>query len=234
VFKLSTNGALTTLHSFTFNGDGANPQATLVQGNDGNFYGTTSRGGTNGDNGTVFKIGTNGALTTLYSFTGGHDGADPGGLVKSVDGNFYGISSGGNTNLNNGYGYGTVFELGTNGALTTLYSFSGGSDGADPGGLVQAGDGNFYGTTVRGGAGGAGTVFRMTILPEPPELNITPSAAGFVLTWPTNYAGFILQSTTNLGSPVWSTDSPAPLVVDGHNTVTNPTSGAQQFFRLKQ
>ena len=68
MFKISTNGALTTLYSFTGGNDGANPQAGLVQGSDGNFYGTTSRRH-EGDHGTVFKISTNGALTSLYSFT---------------------------------------------------------------------------------------------------------------------------------------------------------------------
>ena len=48
MFKISTNGALTTLYSFTGGNDGANPQAGLVQGSDGNFYGTTYGGGTNG------------------------------------------------------------------------------------------------------------------------------------------------------------------------------------------
>lgn len=58
--------------------------------------------------------------------------------------------------------------------------------------------------------------------------------------WPTNYAGFdysgyILQSTTNLGSSgVWTANSPAPVVVNGQKTVTNPISGTQQFFRLNQ
>ena len=69
VFKISTNGALTSLYSFTGGNDGANPNAGLVQGSDGNFYGTTYHGGTNGGNGTVFQISTNGALTSLYSFT---------------------------------------------------------------------------------------------------------------------------------------------------------------------
>jgi hypothetical protein len=58
------------------------------------------------------------------------------------------------------------------------------------------------------------------------------------LTWPTNNAGydytsFTLQSTTNLLAPLlWSTNPPAPLVIAGQSTVTNPITGPQQFFRL--
>jgi uncharacterized protein (TIGR03437 family) len=49
------------------------------------------------------------------------------------------------------------------GALTTLHSFSGGSDGGDPvAPLIQASDGNFYGTTLGGGANGFGTIFEIT------------------------------------------------------------------------
>jgi hypothetical protein len=67
-----------------------------------------------------------------------------------------------------------------------------------------------------------------------PRLTIMSSGANVVLTWPTNFAGFTLQSTTNLISPaVWNTNSPAPVVVNGQNTVTNPASGSQKFFRLK-
>jgi uncharacterized repeat protein (TIGR03803 family) len=54
VFKLGTNGTLTTLVSFD-NTNGAYPQAGLIQGKDGNFYGTTSIGGANSD-GTVFRL----------------------------------------------------------------------------------------------------------------------------------------------------------------------------------
>ncbi|MEY2429377.1 MAG: hypothetical protein QOJ40_2262 [Verrucomicrobiota bacterium] len=54
VFRLTTNGALTTI--FSFNGtNGAGPQARLVQGADGSFYGTTANGGATG-NGTVFRL----------------------------------------------------------------------------------------------------------------------------------------------------------------------------------
>ena len=101
--------------------------------------------------GTVFKISATGALTTLYSFTGGMDGGHPkAGLVQGSDGNFYGTTlfGGYRNNLNN-YGNGTVFKISATGALTTLYSFTGGKDGGTPyAGLVQGSDGNFYGTTV--------------------------------------------------------------------------------------
>jgi len=59
-----------------------------VQGADGNFYGTTAGGGRYSRNGTVFRMTTNGTLSTLYSFTGGSDGASPAaGLVRGADGN---------------------------------------------------------------------------------------------------------------------------------------------------
>ena len=237
VFKMSPAGALTTLHAFDGKNDGANPRAGLVQGSDGNLYGTTS-GGTN-NAGTVFQISTNGAFTSLYFFTGGKDGATPlAGLVQGSDGYFYGTTSGGGAYTNQyGQTFGTVFRISTNGAFTSLYSFTGGKDGANPrAGLVQGSDGGFYGTTSGGGQGGAGTVFRLTIVPiSPPHLILVRSGPNVILTWPTNATDFTLQSTTNLGSSaVWSTNSSVPVVVNGQNVVTNPISGTRQFFRLSQ
>ena len=162
-FGAQAGVVLTTLHSFGVFTNGANggmpgPSAGLVQGSDGNFYGTAQYGGTNGGHGTVFKISTGGALTRLYSFTGGNDGAGPNGVVQGSDGNFYGTTHFGGTN-----GLGTVFQISTNGALTSLYSFTGSDDGGNPsGGLVQGSDGNFYGTTGSGGANQVGTVFKIS------------------------------------------------------------------------
>ena len=70
---------------------------------------------------------------------------------------------------------------------------------------------------------------------SPAQLTIMPSGTNVILTWPTNALGFTLQSTTNLASPaVWSTNSPTPVVVNGQNTVTNPITGPQRFYRLVQ
>lgn len=130
-----------------------------MQGSDGNFYGTTSRGGTS-DTGTVFQISSAGTLTTLHSFTGGADGATPeAGLIQGTDGFFYGTTLLGGTNND-----GTVFQISSNGVLTTLYQFSRNRiDGENPeAALVQGSDGNFYGTTRAGGTRNAGTAFKIS------------------------------------------------------------------------
>jgi uncharacterized repeat protein (TIGR03803 family) len=185
VFKITTQGALTTVHAFgsiqiTISAalDGIAPYAALVLGQDGNLYGTAYGGGSNGY-GTVFKMTTSGVLSSLYSFgaitdTNGDelDGANPKGpLVAASDGSLYGTTYQGGSNANqSGDGFGTVFRITTNGALTTLYSFgllqdANGNplDGANPvGGLVQGGSGALYGTTSAGGDNGNGTVFEIT------------------------------------------------------------------------
>ena len=174
VFKMATNGTLTTLVSFSLT-NGAQPHAGLTLGNDGNFYGTTSYGGiTNSSyphgSGTVFQVTTNGMLTTLASFSGTNGAAPFAGLTLGNDGNFYGTTFfGGITNSTyDSYGLGTVFQVTTNGALTTLVCFDF-TNGAKPvAGLTLGGDGSFYGTTRFGGitnssyTSGMGTVFQVT------------------------------------------------------------------------
>ena len=159
VFKMATNGMLTTLYTFTGGDDGAYPYAALVQGADGNFYGTTTSGGPYFFGGTAFMITTDGILTPLYDFTNGDDGASPwAGLILGADGNFYGTTYYGGV-----YGGGTIFELATDGTLTSLGQFNS-TNGANPkGNLAQGADGSFYGTTFYGGTNGNnGTVFRLT------------------------------------------------------------------------
>src|ERR1019366_3915567 len=172
VFKITSQGALTTLYSFCPAGfpcaDGADPFAGLVQATDGNLYGTTEFGGASGD-GTVFKITLAGTLTTIHNFNGA-DGAYPlSGLIQASDGNLYGTTSGGGEGANCTFtnSCGTVFRVTPGGTLTKLYSFCSQpncTDGAAPqyGSLLQGDDGSLYGTTWAGGANDEGTIFRIT------------------------------------------------------------------------
>jgi len=77
------------------------------------------------------------------------------------------------------------------------------------------------------------TVFEVSA--SPVHLMMMPRGANVILTWPTNASGLTLQSTRNLGSlAVWTSNSPAPVVVNGQFVVTNLISGPQQFFRLSR
>ena len=155
VFRLTTNGTLTTVAAFNYT-DGSEP-AELVQAANGILYGTTFGGGANG-NGAIFQLTTNGALASLASFNYTNGGSLPyDGLVQTPDGNFLGTTYEGGA-----YGYGTVFEVSAAGGVTTIYSFTGGNDGGHPAAaLIEGGDGNYYGTTAYGGAYDDGTVFRL-------------------------------------------------------------------------
>jgi uncharacterized repeat protein (TIGR03803 family) len=157
VFKITPSGTETVL--FSFPAGSSNPYTGLIQGSDGNFYGTTGAGGTS-DDGTVFKITPSGTETVLHAFAKtGSDGQTPyAGLIQGSDGNLYGT-----TYFGGAHAFGTVFKVTPSGTETVLYSFAGGSDGEHPyAGVIQGSDGNFYGTTYQGGAGGFGTVFKLT------------------------------------------------------------------------
>jgi len=66
------------------------PTAGLIQASDGNFHRTTSSGQNNG--GTIFKIRATGTPTTLYTFEGTTNGANPNALVQDTNGTFYGTT----------------------------------------------------------------------------------------------------------------------------------------------
>ena len=159
VFRLSQNGAVTTLYSFDIT-HGGSPFSPLVQGKDGNLYGTTQTGGTSPNPwGTIFKLTLKGNITLLKNFD--LDAADGGiptaGLVAGSDDNFYGI-----TNQSNGATNGTVFEITKTGTYSLLHTFDQ-TDGAlgHPTPMQQT-NGLLYGTTFEGGLDNFGVFWSLS------------------------------------------------------------------------
>jgi len=150
-----------------------------------------SNGGSAGA-GAVFKLDTKGHESTLYSFTGGNDGANPyAGVILDSAGNLYGTTYGGGldgagvvfkldpagrdsagnlygTTEYGGrgpcifFGCGVVFQLDPAGHETILYSFSGGADGSNPETGVIRDAAGTLYGTTVGGGSGAGVVYKVT------------------------------------------------------------------------
>jgi uncharacterized repeat protein (TIGR03803 family) len=163
VFKLSPDGILTVLHTFT-GVDGKNPRSGLTMDAAGNLYSVTVGGGNLSCNppngcGTVFRIDPSGTETVLRAFGSPADGRYPMGTPALDEaGNLYGTTVLDNTNT----GYGAVFKLDPHGKYTVLHRFRG-QDGAGPaGGVIFDSTGNLYGTTTTGGTTNAGVIFKLT------------------------------------------------------------------------
>jgi uncharacterized repeat protein (TIGR03803 family) len=214
VFKITTNGVLTTLASFGRDPDGyaAYPSAGLVLAQDGNFYGTTAGGGTNGNLGTVFRVSPAGELTSIFSFNGTNGNDVESGLTLASDGTLWGTTryGGGSYDGTYGSGNGTVFQITTNGILANVISFSLATGGQPFNAtLVEAANHLIYGTTTAGGVYGAGTIFR--VVSSPPLItSITQSNGTITLVWTaiTN-ATYRVEYETDLTSGNWT-----PLVPD--------------------
>jgi uncharacterized repeat protein (TIGR03803 family) len=207
VFKLAPGGTETVLHSFGAGSDGQRPEDGLLA-NNGSFFGTAPFGGAGGY-GTVYKVKPDGAEKVLYSFTGGNDGQYPvGALIAGSNGNLYGTTYSGGA-----YGFGTVFRMTKDGTKTTLYSFAGGTDGANTYATLFADkNGNLYGATVLGGGSGCGgygcgTVFKLA--PDGTETVIHSFKGGSDGAAPqeglmTDGAGNLYGTTVNGGSKACS------------------------------
>jgi uncharacterized repeat protein (TIGR03803 family) len=157
---------------YAFNGglDGAEPWAGITVDAAGNLYGATLYGGSN-NRGAVFKLKHNGSgwiMNPLYSFPPS-DGTYPEArVIIGPNGTLYGTSVYGGT-----FGQGAVYNLRPPAnpcratlcpwTETVLYSFTGLTDGGNPGygDLIFDHAGNLYGTTTHGGANGYGVVYEV-------------------------------------------------------------------------
>ena len=163
VYKLAQTGSGWVLnYLYKFLGGDKGTYASVIVGPNGLVYGSADGGlqNCNGkDCGFVFDLrpwpyacltSTCGWMEdVLYQFTGLNDAYGGGFLVSDPVGNLYGTSEYGGAQ-----GKGAVFELTPSGGgwtETILYSFTGGSDGANPWGYLLLGnDGNWYGNFYGG------------------------------------------------------------------------------------
>jgi uncharacterized repeat protein (TIGR03803 family) len=179
VYKITPQGALTTLHSFclTTCADGAYPTLGLTMSRSGDFYGLSNVGERNPNAflGQIFKISSSGVfhdvLTVCPNTICPTDAGPIGTLMLSSGGAFIAPGPG----VNYGTGPGVLYSMSPSGVPTILYSFcddsichDGSSYNRTP--LAQSASGQIFGTFAWGGAGayctqtsGCGTAFRVSM-----------------------------------------------------------------------
>jgi uncharacterized repeat protein (TIGR03803 family) len=144
IFKISTAGKLTSIHSFDFS-DGSLPLAPLAETSAGGFYGTTIEGGDG--YGTIFKVSSGGAFSTILKFFRTNGGNPNSGLLQATDGDLYGESP-----YAGSWAEGEIYKLTPPHSVTTEYSFGSNDEGGGNNALLQSTDGEFYGTYGNPGA----------------------------------------------------------------------------------
>ena len=153
-FQLTPSGSgwqENILHNFEGGADGEYPIAGLTLDPAGNLYGGTQSG-------SVFELRSsngNWIFGAVYTLDGEEVSAN---LTRDTAGNFYGVSWFGGA-----YNQGAVYKLTNSGGTwtyTSLHDFTGGSDGAQPTGIVILdGSGNLYGTAAAGGLTDCGSLW---------------------------------------------------------------------------
>jgi len=147
---------LKVLHNFAGSSDGSYPFSTpTVSGN--LIIGTAPDGGSGGC-GTLWQYNNkNGKFGVLHSFNCGTDGGYPYGTPAATAGNkvIYGTADYYGT-----YYYGTVWAFTRKGStMSTLYNFTGSSDGGYPYSGILATSSALYGTCDYGGTDYYGVLF---------------------------------------------------------------------------
>jgi len=170
--------------------------------------------------GAVFSISTTGTNFEFLHAFDGITGSDPTASLALSSNIVYGTAlTSGSPSF--GGGGGILFSVNPDGSdYQTLYTFPGSVD--NPMGPIAVSGNTIYGTA--GGGEGYGAIWSFTLLP-PPILSITLAKTNqVVLSWLTNYQNFVLQSTTNLIDPDWTTVTNIPVIVTNYYDVTDAIS----------
>jgi hypothetical protein len=219
-----TNGIATEQGTFA---SGVNYANALVFNSAGNLFVSDYY------HGNIYEFTPAGVQSTFASGLN-----DPTGLAIDSAGNLF----------ESDFGSGNIYEFTPGGVQSTFTSGLNGPTGLaidGAGDLFESdfGSGNIYeftngiaaeqGTFASGLDGPQGLAFAPNQSVTVPQLSISCYGNNVILTWPAKATVFTLQTTPTLGSSAaWSTVFPAPVLVNGQNTVTIPISGTQQFYQL--
>jgi len=86
-------------------------------------------------------------------------------------------------------------------------------------------------TGASGGVDSNQTITDFTYIPLT-KLSVQAAGANLALTWPELPGGYVLQSTSSLGTPNWQTVSATVTQAAGQNQVSVPIGAGNQFYRL--
>lgn len=79
-----------------------------------------------------------------------------------------------------------------------------------------------------------GVFINVTNIANQPTITATRSGSRVIISWTTNSAGFILQSSTNIAGSAWGTVSPNPTTIGNLKYVTNNITDPRRFYRLRR
>jgi uncharacterized repeat protein (TIGR03803 family) len=158
IYKFALAGVFSTIYTFPSTQDA--PVGPPLQAMNGNLYVASVRGGAEQDCGAVFELTTAGTLVDTFNFDCSTlETAPVAPLLQLSDGTIYGM-----TEIGGSHNEGTIYTLGTAGAVTVIYDFgSTPTDGYSPqAGFTLGTDGNLYSATTQGGAFFAGSLIQLT------------------------------------------------------------------------
>jgi hypothetical protein len=234
--KVTAGGVVTTLAGLAESygsADGTGSAAQFVyptgvaEDSAGNVYVADN------NNSTIRKVTAGGVVTTLAGLAGSSGSADGTGSAARFNGPLgVAVDNAGNVYVADA-GNSTIRKVTAGGVVTTLAGFAGSSGSADgtgsaarfyiPRGVAVDSAGNVF------VADGGNNTIRKGIVVRP-LLNIMYLGNQAIISWPSTFTGWTLQTNVNLATPTWG-NYLGPIV---NNTITNGVPPNALYYRLAQ
>jgi hypothetical protein len=77
-----------------------------------------------------------------------------------------------------------------------------------------------------------GYIVKLSPAIERPRLGVAGSGKGLLISWPTNFSGFVLESSASLRTTAWKPLGANPIILGSQFTIVHPADSISEFFRL--